>query len=211
MDLSNFVKEFFDNNIGSRSEGEINDFLFPQIMSIALRQRLWFIYVMFIRNESGQRTGLIPRQTAANIIRRYWDCSDIGKLKTELKLEILDLLNEADIKKEPEYQLTYLSLPDELTIYRGVRGQKNSKGVYWTLDKNIAKFFALEYARPGYPLPDSNTKAWIYTGSIKKDRIVYMTNEKDEKEIVCRPGEVKIQKCELVKLKDGFGSEILYI
>ena len=206
-----FIEDFFNNEIGFRSKEEISEFLFPHIMSITPRQRMEFLYTTFIQNKNGNRIGVIPRRIAADIIAEYWNCSDIGKTNAELKLEILELLNEASVKQEPTYILKYCRLPDEVIIYRGIRGHKNSKGIYWTLDKAIAEFFALKYARPGYPLPDSKTKAWIYTGRIKKDKIVYMTNDKDEKEIVCKPGEVKIIKCEAVKLKSGFGSDILYI
>lgn len=220
-----FVKEFFDyfpelesmteEKFNSLYEWEsedlaegISDFLYKHIMEINPRQRLEVFVNVFVNENAGRK---IPDKIAANMIAYdFWTSSDIGKIDWETKNRILDLLKLADINKNEWYKTTYDKLPTEVILYRGVRGRKNSKGIYWTLDKKRAEFFALQYARPSYPLPDSDTKAWVYTAIIKKPDIIFMTNDRKEEEIVCHPKDIEIEKCEKVRLENGFGSKIIY-
>ncbi len=225
MAITSFVKDFFDcfpeleymteERFNSLYEWEvedlaerISDFLYKHIMEINPRQRLEIFVNVFV----GENTKLkIPDKIAANMIAYdFWTSSDIGKSDWKTKNRILDLLKLADRSKNEWYKTTYDKLPTEVILYRGARGRKNSKGIYWTLDKKKAEFFALQYARPGYLLPDINTKAWVYTAIIKKPNIIFMTNDRKEEEIVCHPKDIEITKCEKVRLENGFGSKIIY-
>lgn len=210
-ELEYMTDELFDKVDESEREylaEEIPAFLCKYIMEINPRQRLEVFINIFVNKNAGRK---IPDKIAANMIAYdFWTSSDIGKSDWETKNRILDLLKLADRNKNEWYKTTYDKLPTEVILYRGVRGRKNSKGIYWTLDKKKAEFFALRYVRSAYSLPDSNTKAWVYTAIIKKPNIIFMTNDRKEEEIVCHPQNIEITNCEKVRLENGLGSKIIY-
>lgn len=69
-----------------------------------------------------------------------------------------------------------LSLPDEVTIYRGCLKGRNENGLSWTLDKVKAEWFAKRLLRSGTPL--------LLTGVVKKSDIVAVLLGRNESEIV---------------------------
>ena len=67
---------------------------------------------------------------------------------------------------EEEYSI-YQSLPNEVVIYRGV-GQRNKnriKVLSWTLNKNMAEWFAKRY------LGTLSKNGWVYKAKIEKEHI----------------------------------------
>lgn len=69
-------------------------------------------------------------------------------------------------------------LPDEVTIYRGVRkGSKKVKGMSWTTDLKTADFFARRFM-------DGHSRGDVYKGTISKSDILACFQERNENEIV---------------------------
>lgn len=69
---------------------------------------------------------------------------------------------------------TYESLPEQIKIYRGEQFGGNRKGLSWTMDRNIAEWFAKRFQKNGY----------VKSGMAYKDDILAYFNCRNEKEIV---------------------------
>lgn len=114
----------------------------------------------------------------------YQMSSNAFKYKNEIKMYFTSekLINEFLMTAE-ELQV-FNTLPEELTIYRGMyREEFENKdyGFSWTLDKNVAEFFADGYIHNYNKI---NEKGIVVELNIcKKDVIAYL-NERSEKEII---------------------------
>ena len=99
----------------------------------------------------------------------------------------LSILNfDSENKKylmDDEEILSLESFDDELTVYRGYNGKGTRYGLSWTIDKNIAEFFAKRFV-------NSESNAKIAVGKVKKaDVIAYLTG-RNESEILVNPDKV---------------------
>lgn len=65
------------------------------------------------------------------------------------------------------------SLPEEMTIYRGVK-EKNDRGMSWTLSRDKASWFANRYRSSGY----------IKKRRIRKDDVIAYFKDRGEEEII---------------------------
>ncbi len=72
-------------------------------------------------------------------------------------------------------------LPDEIIVYRGA-GKENRKGYSWTIDKEMAKWFATRLRKVGE----------LLTGRIQKSNIIAYISARNEDEIIAIPSDVKI-------------------
>lgn len=73
------------------------------------------------------------------------------------------------------------SLPDELTIYRGCSLTEIQSGKYrfsWTLNKNVANFFANEYFR------NEGIETDIIEIVVKKEMLLAYFNDREEEEVI---------------------------
>lgn len=70
----------------------------------------------------------------------------------------------------------YCSLPDTLTLYRGVRTNEDEaiKGLSWSRSKDTAKFFANRYGKEGY----------IYQATVKKEDVFFTEYGRNEQEYI---------------------------
>jgi hypothetical protein len=72
----------------------------------------------------------------------------------------------------------YYSLPDNVTVYRGIQGKKSKiHGFSWTLDIKKAEWFANRFSKKGS----------VYSALISKKDIYMYTNARSEEEIVLNP------------------------
>jgi len=84
-------------------------------------------------------------------------------------------------KKERDF---LAKLPEQITIYRGMTLQEkesNNFGISWTLDKNIAVFFANEYQRN---YSTNYLQKTIHELTINKNELIAFFNERKEKEVI---------------------------
>ncbi len=99
---------------------------------------------------------------------------------------------------EKEYMMSqeelklYDSLPNEIEVYRGVsnNNKKNgTKALSWTINKNIAKWFATRYDNEGI----------VFTAKAKKEDVLAYFNSREEEEVVIDYNNLEIISTEVVK------------
>jgi hypothetical protein len=84
-------------------------------------------------------------------------------------------------KKERDY---LISLPEQLTIYRGMTYQEyNSRdfGISWTLKKKTAEFFAFKYSRNH---ATNHSKGFVHEIVIYRSEVIAFLNGRKEFEII---------------------------
>ena len=100
------------------------------------------------------------------------------------KSELVQLFSSCDkqMLMSPEDWTYCKNLPEELTIYRGTKTQKKNdiKALSWTLNPDIAKFFASRFLRNG-------EAGYIFRTTIKKEHTFAYFSDADEAEIVVNP------------------------
>lgn len=94
---------------------------------------------------------------------------------------LLSLFKSADPKKlmeDGEYQ-TFLSLDEEVIIYRGVTPYNagNIRSMSWTLDRNVAEWFSRRFRQGGC----------VYQAKINRDHILAVFNRRHESEVIVDP------------------------
>lgn len=107
--------------------------------------------------------------------------------------QLVNYFKQADkeyVMNQEELKL-YNSLPDEITIYRGVEeNKKNStKALSWTLNKDKAKWFATRY----------EDKGTMFTAKIKKEDVLAYFNSRKEEEVVIDYDNLELISTEEVK------------
>ncbi len=123
---------------------------------------------------------LVSYQQSHSTIGFYYEewCEYFADIILFGKEDHLSLMN----KKEFEF---YNSLPDEsIKVYRGIAVNnlddvKEDFGFSWTLDKNIAKWFAERYLNENDKLIPV-----VFEREISKDEIIWVLLERNEKEVV---------------------------
>lgn len=127
-----------------------------------------------------------------SLIERYINDSDLGTYINYLwttvevismddeysKRQLLKLLQRSDKEKlmDSEERRVYNSLPDEVTIYRGVTdyNKENKRAFSFTLDKQVARYFANRFQTGGY----------VYECRLQKENIIAYFGNRSEQEIV---------------------------
>jgi len=127
-----------------------------------------------------------PKYPHENILQRYEMTNKlIGENMPLISESLIPYMSSEDIK-------IFNSLPYTVTIYRGTHlnellDENADYGQSWTLDKNIAEFFAFEHF-------NSNNKnnRCIIKAEIKKEYIFGYTSCRDESECIINPAHIKI-------------------
>ena len=90
-------------------------------------------------------------------------------------------------------QELYSSLPNTLTVYRGVAvdgDYDEGYGLSWTLNKEVARFFSEEYTRR----INKHLTPIILEQTINKQDIAWILLEREEEEVVVIPNESREHK-----------------
>ena len=90
--------------------------------------------------------------------------------------EFVKIFRSADktlLMDENEYE-QYLSLPEEITVYRGIRGRGRLEALSWTLDIDKAEWFAKRWNKGGK----------VYSARVKKEDVLAVFTSRNEDEIV---------------------------
>ena len=102
----------------------------------------------------------------------------VNRNATVSKIELLEYFKNAskELIMDEDDQIVYSNLEEEITIYRGVTdyNKDDTKAMSWTIDKDIAKWFANRFGQEGY----------IYTAKIHKKDIFAFCNLRNEKEVI---------------------------
>lgn len=92
------------------------------------------------------------------------------------KEQFVSLFKKADKKylmNKNEYDI-YKNFPEEITVYRGIRGRGKVQGLSWTLSKEQARWFANRFEPTGK----------VYSARIKKEDTLAYFSDRNEKEVV---------------------------
>lgn len=90
--------------------------------------------------------------------------------------EFVKIFRSADktlLMDENEYE-QYLSLPEEITVYRGIRGRGRLEALSWTTDIEQAEWFAKRW--------DKNGK--VYSATVDKEDVLAVFASRGESELV---------------------------
>lgn len=90
------------------------------------------------------------------------------------------------LMNDKEFQV-WTSLPDTLTIYRGVAIGHNPKGLSWTQNYDTAAWFATRFDR-------GTVKGYIEKAIIPKELVLAYFNSREEDEIVADPTKFHFEK-----------------
>jgi len=90
---------------------------------------------------------------------------------------------DKNVLMEEEELKAYDSLPDVVTVYRGVTSYNNKKikVLSWTIDSEVAKWFANRYQQKGQ----------VYTATISKKHILAYFGGRNEAEVIVDPSKLK--------------------
>lgn len=94
--------------------------------------------------------------------------------------------NKKILMSEKEYKY-YESLPENLTVYRGVAVGRNPKGLSWTCNKDTAEWFANRFNSSG-------KKGYIQSMNINKSDVLAYFNSRNEDEVVVNTMNYKIKR-----------------
>lgn len=122
------------------------------------------------------REYLDPEDYAAEL-REAWLMTEFPNADPNLSLaEKVRFFRKADPKllmSKSDYA-RFLSLPDELVVYRGVNRKGSYKGLSWTIDKERAEWFASRW----------EWNSAVYRATVAKADVLAYFGERSEEEIV---------------------------
>lgn len=86
--------------------------------------------------------------------------------------------NKQYLMTDEDYKI-YQTLPDEITVYRGVAVRRNPNGLSWTPNLKTAQWFANRFNT-------ETKKGYVQTAKVSKSKVLAYFNTRNEDEIVCR-------------------------
>ncbi len=114
----------------------------------------------------------------------YLSSDDLYSARHMVKLLFSDKRPGREYLMTPDDLKVYKSLPEKVTIYRGMtqaEARKKEYGISWTLTKERAEFFAYTYIR------NHRTRKWkktVVEMQVDRDRIIAYFNERKEQEVI---------------------------
>ena len=90
--------------------------------------------------------------------------------------EFVKIFRRADktLLMDEDEQKQYSALPEEITVYRGIRGRGSLKALSWTTDMAQAEWFAKRW--------DKNGK--VYSATVDKEDVLAVFTSRGESELV---------------------------
>lgn len=130
---------------------------------------------------------LNKKDFSETLISCYTEMEVIADETNVKKTEIIKWFEKADKKylMDKEDYEKYTSLPEKLTIYRGVRNPEYKYEMSWTLSKSKAEWFANRF--------DSDNPIVLKVLIDKKDILCY-TNDRGEDEVIINPKKIDKEK-----------------
>lgn len=121
-----------------------------------------------------------------NIFISVYSSSEFGAYNISNR-NLINLKKCKSIEQSNQLKESLKDLPNIVTIYRG-EGDKSTnykKAISWTLNVNIANFFAIR---------NTPSFAYVYTAQIPKEKIIAYINSRDEEEVLVDFNDIKIIK-----------------
>ena len=138
---------------------------------------------------------LITDQECADAVYSIWTMQERFYRCGMSKEKLIKMIKLSE--KSPLLQSDIDDLSDEniITIYRGVK-VNNYRGLSWTVDKNVAEWFARRFGHDG-------DRCYVFTGTINKKDIIALFSSRNEKEVVCDYRKIKNILCEKIIIADN--------
>lgn len=138
---------------------------------------------------------LITDQECADAVYSIWTMQENFYHCGMSKEKLIKMIKIAEKYPLLQSDIDDLSDEDTVTIYRGVK-VNNYRGLSWTIDKNVAEWFARRFGHNG-------DKCYIFIGIINKKDILALFNSRNEKEVVCDYRKIKNIQCEEIIITDN--------
>lgn len=126
---------------------------------------------------------LSEQDFAEYLIESYTSCEVTSDTTNVSKKELLSYFKKADkqyLMNEEELGVL-ADLPDQVTIYRGVRDRAGVYEMSWTLSQDKARWFANRF----------DTKGYVYKCTINKSDILCYNSGRGEQEIIIDSSKLK--------------------
>lgn len=140
------------------------------------------------------KCGVITDQECADTVYSIWTMQDkfynCGMAKTKM-IKFMKMAGKTLVLPE---DIARLSDDSMITVYRGVK-ENNYKGLSWTIDRNIAEWFAKRFSY-------NVNKVYLFSGHLKKKDIIAFFNCRNENEVVCDYRKIKDIECEEIDSKN---------
>ena len=164
-----------------------------QAIKEAIQKKKWYTYVFLherpyradalvaVRDQFGDQ---ISNTAFWSLVGSVWvDSENIWQNFAEWD----DILNTERPRREymmtKEERAVWRKLPNQVTVYRGSIPDKNEGGLSWTLNRNVAKFFAKRFANVHH------AGGVIDTATVPKQLVVAYFDGRNEEEIVVEHAE----------------------
>ena len=117
----------------------------------------------------------------------YTGSDNLYHLKEEIKEAFLEDRSEREYLMNKKELKIYNSLPENITIYRGMTTEELESGdfgVSWTLSRERADYFAFTYGRN---FSTEGVSKVVHQLEVKKVEILAYFNERNEQEVIYIP------------------------
>ena len=146
-----------------------------------------------IQANDSNRFSVFLEHEAAFTDKEYWYALSIAYTDSDNLYKLRDVVKSCFNSQRPhkEYLMTpyermkVASLPDKVTVYRGMSIEEMKSGKYglsWTLSKKVAQFFAEIYRRN---VDTRNHEKVVHTKLVDKKSIVCYFSDRKERELIC--------------------------
>lgn len=120
---------------------------------------------------------LLSRSDYSSFLGSMWTMVEFPNVDDNVKAyEFVKLFRGADkaFLMDEDEQRQYQELPEEITVYRGVRGRGSLEALSWTLDIEKAEWFAKRWNKGGR----------VYSAIVEKKDVLAVFTSRGEAEIV---------------------------
>lgn len=120
---------------------------------------------------------IISMKECGNLLAEIWSLIEVITHDVNVsKEQVLRWIKSADknILMDAEEQKIFNNMEGEIIVYRGCRDKRGAKGISWTLDEDIARWFANRWGNKGC----------CFKAKIKKEYVIGYVNNRSEKEII---------------------------
>lgn len=136
-----------------------------------IRKSYVLTFIYYLKKEG------VSKVVCANELAKHW--TRIETLTYDVNVrpkQVLSLIKCADkesLMNEDELEI-FNNLDDEITIWRGSKSKNGYKGCSYTLDEDVAKWFANRYDKKGY----------LFKAKIKKEDVIAYKTSRSETELI---------------------------